>query len=197
MDSQFTELLSTIRDINRRLGILESHNQVRTIKDDSGNTIIDTSGLNSLSNFKQAQAFNGAAGLSTTSTSFVDVAGSSLTSLVFPRTTNVLVYMMSYGLNGNAISSDLSDKLEVRLYDSFINDSLANTITCGSCATNVVPDGMGGLDITQSVSEEMVYEMAVLQMAAGTHNLKLQYKASGGGTAYLVAWLAGYIVLGS
>ncbi len=195
MTNQFTELLSTIKDYERRLSNLESFNQTKRIANANG-TIIDETGLVSTNNFIHAQVFNGAAGLSTPSISFVDVAGSSLSSIVLTRSAKVLVYMMSHGYNSNAISSDLTHNMEVRLYDSFLNGALANTITFGSTATRLWVDGGGFLNWSSTVANQMVYELAVLTMAAGTHNLKLQYKAVNGGTAYLNAWLAGYIILG-
>ena len=197
MTNDFTELLSSIKDFDRRLSHLETFNQVKTIKDGNGTTIIDPTGLNSLSNFKRAQVFNGAAGLSTASTSFVDVSGSSLSALTLTRTTNVLVYLMGYGFNDAVISNNLNSNLELQLYDSSIGNSRANVIIFGSTATDLWVDGGGFLNWSEAVGNELVFNLGVLEFEAGTHNLKLQYKANGSGTAHLNAWIIGYIVLGT
>jgi hypothetical protein len=38
--------------------------------------------------------------------------------------------------------------------------------------------------------------IAVKTMAAGTHNLKLQYRADGGGVENIYNWSIGFVVLG-
>jgi hypothetical protein len=187
--------LAKIKDLEDRLKALESRNQVERIIA-NGVTVIDSDGLNSLENFVQAQLFNGAAGLSTSSTSFVDVPGSSFAPLVLTRTTNILVYLMGYGYNDEAISSDLGDNMEVQIYDSYSGGSRANVITPGECTTHLWVDGGGFLNWNDCYADDMVYQMAIVEFEPGTHNLKTRFKASGGGNAVLDAWLAGYIILG-
>ena len=48
-----------------------------------------------------------------------------------------------------------------------------------------------------TVTSQQVAETAVVLMDAGTHSLKLQFRAINGGTATLNAFLGGFIVLGA
>jgi hypothetical protein len=101
------------------------------IKNSTGSTILDTTGIVSTANFANDEAFNGSSGLSTSSTSFQDIPGSTLTSLVLTRTTRVMFELMAYGYNNGAISSNLSDGVEVQIYDTSISSSVTNTIFSG------------------------------------------------------------------
>jgi hypothetical protein len=196
MTNQFTEFLSTIKDHELRLQRMEGYNQIKTIKDANGDTIIDTGGLNSVSNFKKAQAFSGASGLSTGSTSPQDVPGSSLPTLTVSRTTRVLFCLTGYGYNSDYIDSEGVNRIEVQLYDSFSSGGVSNLITGGSAMTNVYTVGVD-LFINEIMQDQIVSRATLLDVEAGTHDYKLQYRAINGGTAFLNSWEVLYIAFGA
>ena len=159
----------------------------------SGN-VVDGTGLVSTVNFPSVQIFNGSTNQSTSSTSFVDVTGGSIATITTDRTVRVLIYLMGYGYNDGLISSDLNDQMEMIMYDSFSNGSVANVEITGAAVTNVTG---GGTTFTMTVGDQMVYQLAVLSVASGSHSYKLQYQAINGGTAHLHAFLGGFILLGT
>ena len=159
----------------------------------SGN-VVDGTGLVSTVNFPSVQIFNGAASQSTSSTSLVDVTGGSIGNIITDRTIRVIVYLMGYGYNDSLISSDLSDQMEMAFVDSSDASTIANVQIPGAAVTNVTG---GGTSFTMTVGDQMVYQMAVVDVLAGSHSYKLQVKAINGGTAYLHAYLGGFIVLGT
>lgn len=174
---------------------LDGTGEAGTLTSGAG-TIIDATGLVSATNFQRSQLFNGIADLSTNSTSYVTVPGSALTSLTFDREVHVMVYLMSYGYNDSAITSNLDDYSELILYDSFLNGSVVNTLFYGATATNVtVSDSI--TNYNQITGDIDAYELGVVVMEPGTHNLELQYRSVNGGTTHLDAWLGGYMVLGT
>ncbi len=194
MTSQDTAIVSKVKELESRLGIMERSNQVNRISS-GGINVIDSTGLVSTSNFTFGQSFNGSAGLSTSSTTMIDVSGSSLSAFTTTRTQNILFWLMGYGYNSDNINSNGSNTMEVSLYDNIYGGSVANVLVPGSCTTKVEIVGIT-TNYTMSTSDLMISRTALVTLGAGTHNLKLQYKALNGGTAYLNSWLIGYLLLG-
>lgn len=166
------------------------------VKNADNTTIIDTSGIVSAANFPNESAFNGSAGLNTTSTSFTDVTGSSLGTIITTRTIRVFVYIMGYGRNSHVIETDGTAQMEIELFDNGISDGVMNIFIGGLTTTRAYVDGGGTLNIDQYSNDIMSARSAVVDVAAGTHSYKLRYRATSSGTAHLDAWSAGYIQLG-
>lgn len=167
-----------------------------TVVNSAGSTILDPTGLVSTANFMNDSAFNGAAGLSTNSTSFQDVTGSGIGTITTDRTLRVMVYIMGYGYNNNAIQSDGSANVEVQMYDNNLAQGVMNSYVQGVLTTNVTDLGTA-LQFGENTLDGITTRASILDVEAGTHSYKMQYRAMNSGTAYLSAWALGYIILGS
>lgn len=155
------------------------------------NDIVDATGLNSLINFPKAQLIN-ASSPDTTSTSFIDVTGSTLGTFTLTRNANVLIYFSIGGYNtttqGNFLNCQYVDN----------GTTLQALSVTGDFVTDVTQDPVTkNIGVTESVSTEFAFFMQFVQLAAGSHTLKLQFRAAPGGHAYLEDWLIGYIIFGS
>jgi hypothetical protein len=152
----------------------------------SGGTIIDNSGLNSLANFPKGQIIN-ASSPSTSSGTYIDVPGSTMSPFTLGRSTNVLIY---FSIDGN--SGSFPDCFcNVQYVDN--TTQLQDLFVTGNFTTEVT----GGV-ATYAVDAEFAYFMQFVTLSAGSHTFKLQMKADGAGsTAYLTNWLIGYIIFGS
>lgn len=163
------------------------------IQNSSGGTVISSNGLNSLTNFPNGNIFNGASNLTTTSTSYVDVTGGgTITNTVTGGTSVCLIYMMANGFNSDFIFSDGANQAEIAVYDSFTANTLANLPYTGFAVTRTV----GGTSFFETVGDQLSSRLTSVKMSPGTHDLKLQFRALNGGTAYLDAFEIGIVVLG-
>src|SRR5947209_4619482 len=116
----FKDLLSQIKDMQVRLTKLETSNQVQKIATSTGTVILNKTGLVSTANFPLNQITGG--GNTTTSTSFVDVPGSSMNPFVTSATTtNALITVIAGGYNFNWATN--GSTLQVQVVDS-VNGSL-------------------------------------------------------------------------
>jgi hypothetical protein len=166
------------------------------VKNADNTTVIDTAGIVSSANFQTDISFDGSAGLSTSGTTLTDVTGSSLDPLITSRTVRVLFNFMGYGYNTELINSDADDLMELVIYDSALGTTVTNTVIPGVATTKVEVIGMSTF-FTMTTQDLMVCRSTILDVSAGTHSYKLQYRAVNGGTAVLDAWELSYIVLGS
>lgn len=165
-----------------------------TIKNDNGKTVIDSGGIVSSTNFPKLQIFNTAISpaQTTTSTSYIDITGGSLGTMTVSGSDAIaLFYCMGQGFNSNFITSNGSDRMVVSLYDSVVG-TVINCNISGN-GTTYTPDGSS---FTFTVNSEMVTFSAILTIAVGTHDYKMQMKAVNGGTANLTGFLGGIVVLG-
>jgi hypothetical protein len=148
------------------------------VYDSSGGTVIDSLGLNSTNNFYSDSVSGGV--FDTTSTSMVNVTGGTLATLVFTRPTKCLVYISINGENQAA-----SEDCRATVYDTYSSGTL----------NNFVANFNGQYDGT-AYFNQLVTIQRTFTLAAGTHNLNLQVKASGG-TAHIAGWELGLLKLGN
>ena len=155
-------------------------------------TLLTVNGINSLNNFSKSQLIN-ASSPSTTSTSYVDVPGSSMATLTLADTTYVLIYFSITGL----VNAFPNSFLNVQYVDG--STQLQDVFVTGSNSTSVSQDpGTLVVTPTYAVDDEFAFFMQFVQLSAGDHDFKLQMKVTtGGSTGYLDDWLIGYIVFGT
>lgn len=160
----------------------------------SDTPIITDTGLVSSTNFPLDEVTDNPS-LSTTSTTAVDVTGSSLDAFTTKGTTNVLVLAIVGGHAGNY-------QVDGSALQFSVHDSVGGTIITTSVMGNWQLTGITqnssqaitGWSVT--TSDAVVAIPVVIQMDAGSHTLKLQYAVSGTGTVYLNFFYLGYIILG-
>ena len=104
-----------------------------------GFDIADTTGLISLNNFLREEIFS-IGTQSTSSTSYVDITGSSMNPLVLERDSVILLGMMIQGLNDENISSQAHSYGDAIIYDDFTNAGITNMDFPGQSVT-YTPDG--------------------------------------------------------
>lgn len=153
-----------------------------------GSTVIDSTGLNSLNNFQTGQLFNAASGVNLAGTTYTDVNGGNIGTIVTTRTANVIYSMMASGYNNSFITSNAANTMQVAMFDTFSGTQIFSVSLGALTATN---------GTTLTTIDQMVSRSHVTTVAAGTHILKLQWKAIGGGTAFLNSYQFGYVVLGA
>lgn len=155
MTDQFSQLLSAIKNIDRRLTRLETYNQVRTIKDADGNTIIDPLGLVSTVNFTSQNVAVSASQI-VTSSSYVDVTGSTLT-FTLERSALILVLMS---------------------FDGYLTESVGNT-TNGDVTLFIDGSAKNGMILHSGTNQARTYSSFRFDsLDAGSHTLKLRTKIS-------------------
>jgi len=160
----------------------------------NGTSIITNTGLVSDTNFPVAEVTTNPSA-TTTSTSMVDLAGSSLSPFTTQGTTNVFIsvvvggYNANFGVDGSWVDFQVVDSVG----GVVISSSLAGTSRLTSITQNgsmaITGWNMSFFDETQAIP-------VVIQMSAGTHTLKIQYAVSGTGTAHVNFFYLGYIILG-
>lgn len=161
------------------------------VKNANNTTIIDTSGIVSSANFPNDQVFSNTTN-STSGTTATDLPGSSLDSFVLSRTTNVLINASAWGYNP-AFSND-GHSVTVRVVDS-VDGTIISFPIYGIWALESID--FAGSAASNTVEQQAVTLPAIIDLSAGTHTLKLQYNAFGGGTAVVDAFLLNYIILGA
>ena len=157
-------------------------------------TIVDEYGLNSSQNFR-ADAISGTGPITTTSDSFVDVSGSSMTSFVLARPAVVSLSFSVYGFNSRYSDTNGQETAEMttQLVDS-VDGVVEAAFLTG--VPFVLLDGFlypGAADIYPSFYSSTTPAL----LSTGTHTLKLQFRREGGvGTATITAFGISYSILG-
>jgi hypothetical protein len=172
---------------------LDGTGAVGTFSAGSGN-VADATGLVSTVNFTHAQVTVNP-GTSTSSSSFVDVPGSTLSSFTLSRATYVIILMTVLAFNDSAITSGAVDSIEVQALDS-IDGAIANVSASGICVTKVTIVG-SSTSFDQVVTDQWVSNAVIARLSAGTHTLKSQYRAVGGGNAFVDSINLAYVILGT
>ena len=167
-----------------------------TFKNTSNTTIIDPSGIVSLANFVTDQVTSSST-FTTTGTAYTDLTGSTLDNFVLQRDTTVLITAFTAGYNvGRAFDSDRN--LQVRVLDS-VDGELISFFNNGNWILTDID--FGGESYGLSVTGEQVGITAYLDMTAGTHSMKLQFRAvesgGGAGTATVTSYTLNYSIMGS
>lgn len=151
------------------------------IKNSTGTIVIDDTGLTSTTNFLADQA-SAAPTITTTSTSFVDISGSTMASFTLTRSVNVFINVSAIIDNTDFFTDGYWAKIGV--IDS-VDGELINLVG-------------GGTPITGGVEYPSLAAISgFATLSAGTHTLKLQWCVDGGGTAELYFWGFGYLLLGN
>lgn len=184
----------TIVSLNEN-GILVNGGNI-TVNNENGSVVLDSFGIRSTTQFPNNQLVSNPNG-TTASTSFVDLTGSSFT-ITAERDINVLfnILVTARSTEENYIFNQYG--VATQLYDSFLaGPAISNPITYGYAATRADIDGGGTLTgFTYSTNASPTSVSAILLVQEGTHNYKLQFAASGGGTALVNAFIVNYIILG-
>jgi hypothetical protein len=199
------------------LGKLRAKSAVFT--GDDGDTIIDADGLRSTTQFINSQIVGNPA-QTTANTSYTDVTGSAFT------VTATRSIRISFGITAaigmNTTADMISDYVtKLILYDSFLSGqaigelsspgylftkgfSVANRgsflnllINFGASSYSYNDNHSHSFSWTESFGKQWVTFTAILTVAAGTHNYKLQFKASGGGTAGIDSFIINLVTLGT
>jgi hypothetical protein len=150
-----------------------------TIQNSSGSNVIDSRGLVSTNNFLFGNAQAGTSTTqSTTSTSFIDVNGGSL-SVVLGRSANVLI---NYGGNfqRQGLGGDSSMVMRMTLNGTETGPQVIHYVYFGNI------DDIGAMSHSSSW---------IAQLPIGTNTLKLQIRTDGG-TCVLSGYSLNYLVLG-
>ena len=151
------------------------------INDTNNSLVLDATGVKSTTQFINGSIIQGSS-QNTTSTSFVDISGTSI-SFTLPRVANVLIVYSTIGLNTGINGGN---------YNCLTGLNVDGSITGGILYTPGVPIN-GGVGV-QSTSAGA---STVMQLGAGSHTLKLQLRALNGGTAAVGYAAISYAVLGT
>ena len=178
----------TIVTVNNN-GISVSNGSI-TIQNSSGSSVLDYLGVSSQNNFNGVSLFGNPL-QTTSSTSFVNITGGTITPLVLTRESRVLLFFWFYGYN-DAILPDRRS-IEARIYDQTSGSVYINNYCAGIPITTVDFDTFTG---AYYVMAQSVYRQGIGNLSAGTYNWNLQYKAVGGGNAFCANFEMGYMVLG-
>lgn len=158
-----------------------------------GNTVIvDSEGLNSLNNFPSDTLFDGT-NRTTSSTTYTDIPGASLTSFTLVRSTRILTYIRAKIIHDNFNDDGLNYTVYCSLLDTFDNSITDAVRSGGSWVVDDINFGATSYS-SYGIAQELVSISNDLY-AAGTHQLKAQYKVDGG-TGDLLELQIGYVILG-
>lgn len=161
-----------------------------------GNTVIvDSTGLNSLNNFKSDRLLS-INSFSTSSLTYVDVPGGAMESFTLERDSLVLVTMNVDGRNLNIVDgeTECSYGAYARLYDVDTNTARVLIHFNGLFSSHFT---FGTTDSVRHVVQDGTFSNTLIMLfSAGQHTLKLQLKAEEGGTASISSSDIGYVVLG-
>lgn len=153
-----------------------------TFKNSGGTTVMDGTGLVSSANFASDVYFNGST-IATSSTSFVDISGGSLT-FVLTRSTKVLISFsgeIAFGGGSEAVDYGASLRLA-------INGATQEPTVRGS----FIFSGPLSFVMHQTLAHTGIYTLA-----AGTHTAKLQWASTSGDNVNMTGKNLNYIVLGT
>ena len=163
----------------------------------NGTSIVTGSGLNPLSNFPLHQIQMNVSD-STTSTSYVDVSGSTLPSFTTSGPNTQVLFLVSVNayngdnaFNGSYVTVNVVDSIDGSIISYPINGNWALT---GFSQEGSPPYAITGYNYNSS--DQLIACPALITMTAGTHSVKLQYKSNVSGTAHIDFFLLGYIVIG-
>lgn len=187
------------------------------IFNDSGQVSFDGSGIRSTANFASNQV-TGNPVQTTTNTTYTDVTGSSFTISVTKQTVKVLFNITTaIGMSNPTDMANHGYQTDLVLYDSFLGGTAIGTLSSpGNLLTN--PTSVNSTDLNliinfggssysynnphshgfsygQSFGTNFVSLNAILSVGVGTHNYKLQFKATGG-TAQCDTFIVNYVILG-
>ena len=151
------------------------------IQNTSGTTILDSRGLVSVASFPNGNVTQNSSQF-TTNTSVTDIPGGSI-SLTLQRTANVLVNYNASGQNQAMLNSDASCNVVL----SVDGANQGATLYIPGVKTG------NGLNVRSITGANSV----ILQLAAGTHTLKLQFYAASSGTAEVDTCELNYVILGT
>lgn len=162
-----------------------------TFINSAGGTVLDGSGVNSVTTFPSSSV-NPAAGTQS-STSYQPMVGGTMTTMVLTRTTKVFCYIDIFGLNPDGVNSSSYD-----IVDSFDSSSFFGLTVRGMYDT-VVGTGAGGTvtNVDYFTYSTEVYAGNIFSLAAGTHTLSMKVRANTGGSAVWSFAEGGYFQLGA
>jgi len=173
--------------------VLDGTGATGTLTTTSG-TVINNAGLVSATSFPNSNITGN--GGSTTSTSQVDVPGSTMNPFATTAaTTNVLFLVDANGYNANYPVD--GSTMQVYVIDS-VNGNIINFPVVGNSRLTAIAQNSSEVITGWSTnsSSQLVSFPVVIPLSAGSHTLKLQYKVNGTGTASLPFFYLAYIVLG-
>lgn len=165
------------------------------IQNSNGDSFIDEKGIISETSFPSNQVFDSTI-RTTTSTSLVDVPGSTLSPFTLERTARVLILITLSGYNFNwvvdgstmHITAVSSVDGAVFTFPVFVEHQLTNV------DASVTP---ANASLSYNADYQTKTCVALVDLSAGVHTLKLQFKVVGAGTAEIGAYQHGYVILGS
>lgn len=149
------------------------------LQDEDGDIVLDVKGIKSLTQFLNSNATQ-SSDQSTTSTSFGDVSGTSLT-FTLDRNVNVLVIIDASGYNIANLSG---------------NDNCMATLSVdGSDQSKqmTLPGSKSGGGSLFGNTASLAY---LLNLGSGSHTIKMRFRSVNGGAAHVVFSSVTYVVLG-
>lgn len=150
-----------------------------TFKDENDTTFIDSKGLISTASFTNDTIAD--ANLNTTtSTSLVDLPGSTFDTITLTRDTKFLIALDIFARNSDIETAAV--EVEVSVYDG-------STALYSVFAT--------GIYTPFSHHYQFAGRVNIITLASGNHDLKLKYRAFGGGTARVAGFDFSYVQLGN
>jgi hypothetical protein len=151
------------------------------IKNSQGSTVLDAFGLKSTTQFLNGNVtYTNSQG--TSSTSYVDIAYATIT-FTLPRAANVLIVYSLLGYNAYLTSKVCSAYGILNVDGSVVGVPLA------------IPGSV--IDDNFLVTSTHAANSIILQLAAGSHTVKLQFKAFMDGEALAASESISYVVLGT
>ena len=150
------------------------------IEDETSQTVVDSRGIKSTTQFPNANSTQ-ASQQNTTSTSFTDISGASL-SFTLERTANVLVFLDATGYNTANLSG--TDNCIVTLNIDGSDQSKQMSL----------PGILSGGGALFGATGSLVY---LFQLAAGNHTIKGRMRSVNGGQASVVFTSITYNILGT
>ncbi len=165
-----------------------------TINNAEGQLSFDSAGVVSSANFP-ADNVESAGTHETTSTTFVDLPGATLDPFVTTRDTKALVAMSAFGYNIAWLQD--STAMEMIAVDSINGTMVEFPLTIEFSLTQVVGTGSPFTSFGYGIDYQFASAAVVVDLTAGTHTMKLQYKTNGSGTASVALYQLAYVVLGN
>lgn len=156
-----------------------------TIKDTNNTTILDATGLVSAANFPNG-SYEANSTISTTSTSYVDVSGSSLT-FTLVRSTKVLIsFSCDVYYGGSTAGNRYGAQVGVNVDGSLNAYNPSISMSWGITGATFSIDNVGTLSFAK-----------IYTLAAGSHTIKLQWKSTSTDNVNMLERNLYYIILGT